>query len=131
MNTVLTFLLFALYGCPETAVAASEASDLLAGNWQVDLRPSPDAEPYYQELAIKVSKSGRLSGRFYGSKFKKGLLNDAWPQLYFAFQTRDKNNTYFHSGYLDGDRLHGQTYCPERSFIAPWTATRSNEKIQK
>lgn len=103
----------------------------LQGSWQVDLRPAPDADPYIQVLDLKVKNNGALAGSFYGSKFKKGVVNNNWPQVYFAFRTQDRNNTYFHTGYLEGEVLRGQTYCPERSFVAPWTARRRTETIKQ
>ena len=131
MTTFLSLLLLTVFGPADSPAPLIASYDGLSGRWQVDLRPAPDAAPYYKVLEIKASKSGQFSGRFYGSKFKKGIVNDAWPQLHFAFRTRDKNNTYFHTGYLDGETLRGQTYCPERSFTAPWTATRLTETTKK
>lgn len=131
MTTFISLLLLTVFGPIDSPALVTAHYGDLAGQWQVDLRPTPDAAPYFKALELKVKNGGQLSGRFYGSKFKKGIVNDAWPQLHFAFRTRDKNNTYFHTGYLDGDTLRGQTYCPERSFIAPWTATRLTETMDK
>ncbi|WP_282775414.1 hypothetical protein [Phaeodactylibacter xiamenensis] len=102
---------------------------LLEGAWQVDLRPAPDAQPYWQTLVIKEPGDNTFSGSFYGSKFKKGLLNTQWADLHLAFETRDRNNTYYHVACFDGKVLRGQTYCPQRKFIAPWTATKAQTKI--
>lgn len=113
-----------------TAAATAGLSDL-EGAWQVDLRPAPDADPYIQVLRLKIKNNGALGGSFYGSKFKKGVTNTNWPQLHFAFRTQDRNNTYFHTGYLEGDVLRGQTYCPERTFVAPWTAKRRTETTKQ
>jgi hypothetical protein len=128
MSILVSLILFSLYGNTHSQTAAPE---VLEGRWQVDLRPTPEAASYFKVLEIKVKGNNQLSGRFYGSKFKKGVVNTDWPQLHFAFSTQDRNNTYFHTGYLDGDILRGQTYCPERSFIAPWTATRLNETKER
>lgn len=111
------------------AQEASIAPARLEGEWQVDLRPAPDAQPYWQTLVIKKPGDKTFSGSFYGSKFKKGLLNTEWSDVHLAFETRDRNNTYYHVARFDGEVLHGQTYCPERQFIAPWTATRTQTKI--
>lgn len=111
------------------AQEAAPASGLLEGAWQVDLRPAPDAQPYWQTLVIKKPGDNTFSGSFYGSKFKKGLLNTQWADLHLAFETRDRNNTYYHVACFDGKVLRGQTYCPQRKFIAPWTATRTQTKI--
>lgn len=106
----------------------SEGADALEGKWQVDLRASPEAAPYTKVLDIKMRNNGTFSGRFYGSKFKKGVVNESWPQLCLAFRTEDRNNAYFHTAQLRGDTLIGQTYCPNRQFTAPWTATRMDQK---
>lgn len=111
------------------AQEASIAPARLEGKWQVDLRPAPDAQPYWQTLVIKKPGDKNFSGSFYGSKFKKGLLNKQWADLHLAFETRDRNNTYYHVARFDGKMLRGQTYCPERQFIAPWTATKAQTKI--
>jgi len=96
----------------------------LAGSWKVDLRPSPDAESYFQSLRIDPQDAKTFSGAFYGSNIKNGLINKAWEDITFAFITRDRNNTYYHTATLKDNELTGTTYCPQRDLVAPWTAIR-------
>lgn len=96
----------------------------LEGTWAIDLRPTPDSDPYLQKLTVKIRKDGSFSGSFYGSRFRNGQTNTDWALLYFAFRTEDKNNVYFHSGYLKDGELHGMSYCPERKFTTPWSGKR-------
>ena len=96
----------------------------LAGEWVIDLRPTPDAEGYYQPFVITAINENRIEGTFYGSSIENGLINVYWEKLYFAFSTKDQNHSYYHSGYLKEGNLYGISYCPGRQFTAPWTGTR-------
>lgn len=96
----------------------------LTGEWTIDLRPTPDAEAYYQPFEVTEVKDNTFMGTFYGSPVENSLINKNWPKLYFAFSTRDQNHTYYHSGYLEDGTLYGMSYCPGREFTAPWTGTR-------
>jgi len=104
----------------------SEASSL-AGFWNIDLRPTPDAEEYIIQFVVSDIEDSSFRGTFYGSKFKDGLINDSWEVLYFSFTTKDKNNTYYHSGWLEDGKLQGISYCPDREFTAPWKGSKSQE----
>lgn len=117
-----------LFVCMSSMVFAQNAtsvhSNQLNGIWQIDLRPTPDSEAYFKQMTIQITDDNTFNGTFYDSTFKKGFLNTSWPNIYFAFSTKDKSNTYYHSGYFDGNTLHGVTYCPNREFTAPWTGTK-------
>lgn len=106
--------------------AADVVHDLekIKGTWLLDLRPSPSSEPYFKDFIIETSKGKAFSGEFYGTKFKGGYFNTDWDQLYFAFTTGDKENTYYHSGYVDGGKMVGISYCPGRKFTSHWTGTK-------
>ena len=96
----------------------------LEGSWKIDLRPSPDAEPYYQTFEItEVTKTG-IEGSFYGSSLEDTFINEEWERLYFGFTTKDQSSSYFHSGYLLDGEIYGITYCPDRGFIQPWTGEK-------
>ena len=97
----------------------------LIGNWQIDLGPTPDAEAYYQSFIVNKINGNTFTGTFYGSPVNDGLINPNWDKVYFAFSTSDQTNTYYHSGYIQNGMLHGITYCPDRSFTAPWTGTQT------
>lgn len=92
----------------------------LVGEWTIDLRPTPDAEPYFQTFAVSSVADYSLEGTFYGSELENAILNKNWDRLYFSFTTQDQSNAYYHSGYLKDGKVYGITYCPNRSFVAPW-----------
>ncbi|MBT8270103.1 MAG: hypothetical protein KJN59_12850 [Bacteroidia bacterium] len=96
----------------------------LIGSWTIDLRPSPDAEGYYQSFEITSIQEKKLEGSFYGSPISEGLINTEWDDIYFAFSTSDNTYTYYHSGYLKNGRLYGISYCPGRAFTAPWNGIK-------
>jgi hypothetical protein len=96
----------------------------LLGEWTLDLRPTPQSEAYFQPFVVETIEDNSFTGTFYGSPVEGSLLNDSWEKLYFAFTTKDVNNEYYHSGYLLDGKLHGMTYCPNRSFTAPWSGSK-------
>ncbi len=96
----------------------------LLGEWTLDLRPTPQSEAYFQPFVVETIEDNSFTGTFYGSPIEGSLLNDSWEKLYFAFTTKDVNNEYYHSGYLQDGKLHGMTYCPDRSFTAPWSGSK-------
>jgi len=102
----------------------SEANKNLVGEWLIDLRPSPDADPYLQTLIIEDQDEQSFAGSFYGSSIRETFLNGNWDKLYFAFQSSDNSNTYYQSGYIIGDEIFGVTYCPKRNFVMPWSGKR-------
>ncbi|MDX1421022.1 MAG: hypothetical protein R3181_13740 [Rubricoccaceae bacterium] len=101
-------------------------ADLL-GTWQVDLRPTPDAEPYVQAFVVTSVEGDSLQGTFYGSPIERGRVNAAWGAVHFAFVTSDGSGPYHHAGRLDGDRLEGSTYAVGRGFLLPWRAERASD----
>lgn len=96
----------------------------LIGNWKIDLRPTPESDAYYQSFNVKTINNNVFTGVFYGSEIKNALINKNWDKVYFAFSTSDQSNEYYHSGYLENDKLFGITYCPNRNFTAPWTGIK-------
>ncbi|MCX2718454.1 hypothetical protein [Lentiprolixibacter aurantiacus] len=129
MRNTLTLVLLLLL-CNLVSVSAQAKVELLAdnqnslsilGNWEIDLRPSPDAQPYLQEFQVREIEGNTFEGLFYGSPIKQSKLNRNWDRLYFAFTTSDQNHNYYHSGYLLEGKLYGLSYCPGREFVQPWT----------
>ncbi|MBT8235532.1 MAG: hypothetical protein KJO04_05025 [Bacteroidia bacterium] len=125
-----TIILLLLLGLPLSIVAQvtiyekPDPTETLEGTWTLDLRPTPDAEGYYQPFVIERIEGNTFSGTFYGSEIKNAILNKNWPKIYFAFSTSDATSEYYHSGYMMEDQLHGMTYCPNREFAAPWTGSK-------
>lgn len=103
-----------------------DATDLL-GSWLVDLRPTPDADPYFQTFTVTSVLGGHLQGTFYGSPIESGRINTDWGHVAFAFVTSDGSGPYHHAGRIVDGRLEGSTFSPGRDFLLPWRAERSGE----
>jgi hypothetical protein len=121
---LLLCLVSYLIGNAQETNAINNPKDELKGVWTVDLRPSPDAEAYYQKFTVTAISGNTFKGSFYGSPIDNGLINDNWEKLYFAFITRDASSEYYHSGYIENGVLYGISYCPDRTFTAPWKGTK-------
>jgi hypothetical protein len=100
-----------------------DPSDLV-GVWEVDLRPTPDAEPYLQEFIVTSVEQDSFRGTFYGTRIEEGRLNGDWGALRFAFVTTDGSGPYNHAGVLRNGRLEGTTHSLGRDFLSYWTAVR-------
>lgn len=106
----------------------ADASALL-GTWRLDLRPTPDAAPYFQEFVVTSVDGDSIQGTFYGAPIESGRIDTAWGRVEFAFVTSDLSGPYNHSGRLEtdlrsGDRIEGSTYSLGRRFVLPWRAER-------
>lgn len=99
------------------------AADLV-GTWRVDLRPTPDADPYYQTFTVRSVAGDSITGTFYGAQITNGELNDDWGALRFAFVTSDGSGPYHHAGRLVEGKLEGTTHSLGRGFLSVWTAER-------
>ena len=64
---------------------SAQANLILKGTWTIDLRPSPDAEAYYQVFEVDSITATGFKGSFYGSPVENGLVNTQWEKLYFAY----------------------------------------------
>jgi hypothetical protein len=94
------------------------------GSWQIDLRPSPESEPYYKEFKFTKIEGKNFEGEFYGYPFTGGLLNTDWDKIYFAFTTADQSGTYFHSGHIEDGKVFGISLSEGRKFVLPWRGVR-------
>jgi hypothetical protein len=99
-----------------TAVDANE----LLGTWQIDLRPSPNDPPYYQELVVTSVEGDKFTGTFYNSPIKQGKINTTWGVVSFAFITSDGSGAYNTSGQLKNGKVEGATHSLGRDFLMPW-----------
>lgn len=129
MKSILYFtilLLFVPFGlcAQENDTLVDKETDILIGEWTIDLRPTPKSDPYFQSFIVELTKENKFQGTFYGSKVENSFLNTNWDKLYFAFTTKDQSNEYYHSGYMQNGKLFGITYCPNRELTAPWTGEK-------
>lgn len=101
-----------------------DAENLLLGTWKVDLRPTPDAEPYYKSFVVTSVEGRSFSGRFYDAPISQGRINTDWGKLRIAFETNDGSGPYHHSATFEGDKLEGLSNSTGRDFLAYWSAVR-------
>lgn len=99
----------------------------LLGTWTVDLRPTPDSEPYLQTFTVDEINGKNFSGSFYGTSFEDGIINADWGAINFAFTTADGRTSYHHSGYLKDGQIHGRTHAPGRQMLSIWSAQKADE----
>lgn len=99
-------------------------TDALLGTWDVDLRPTPDAEPYVMTMTIERNEQGKLAGTFYnGVEMSNVVANTSWAHPWIAFTTEDQSGVYHTSFRLnDEGTLEGTTHAVGRDFLAVWTA---------
>jgi hypothetical protein len=109
---------------PESDAVLTYDLENIKGTWRLDLRPDPASEPYYSDFILEPTNGLEFNGEFYGTTFTNGYFNTDWENLFFAFTTSDKENTYFHSGYIIGDKMYGISHSPERKFTSHWTGTK-------
>jgi hypothetical protein len=126
MKQLLTsiFLVMAFSAAAQKITAPKPVADSALGTWIIDLRPTPESEPYLKEFKFTKIEGKNFDGEFYGYPFGGGFLNVDWDKIYFAFTTSDQGSTYFHSGYIEGDKVYGITLNENRKFVLPWRGQR-------
>ena len=105
-------------------MASAVAPQLLVGTWKIDLRPTPDAEAYYQCFVVESVEGRTFTGTFYGSPVSEARLNGDWGALRFSFVTADGSGQYLHSGVLRDGRLEGMSNSTGRGFLNVWRGER-------
>jgi hypothetical protein len=106
--------------------AKSDSSQLI-GKWKVDLRPTPDADPYLVNMTIKSidAEAGTFEGTFYnGAEMTSTQFNVDWSGVSFAFVTKDDQTKYATQGTLRGGRLSGTTHAISRDFLSVWSGQK-------
>lgn len=129
MKTLLIILACGFATFPVSAQDTTPDPQDLVGSWKVDLRPTPDAEPYYQTLRItKVDNEEKsFAGSFYyDSAMTHTAINTDWGVLTIAFVTEDSSGPYNSTARLIEGKLVGTTHSVGRAFVGLWTA----EKIE-
>lgn len=95
-------------------------ADSVLGTWIIDLRPTPESVPYLKEFKFTRIDGKKFDGEFYGYPFTGGFLNTDWNKIYFAFTTQDQSGNYYHSGFVEGNKVTGITLNENREFVLPW-----------
>lgn len=110
--------------CSSNGPITAISEDFLLGTWQVDLRPTPDSDPYYKEFIVTGVRGGSFSGTFYDTPISEGRINNDWGKLRIAFVTADGSGSYYHSATLEREVLEGLSNSTGRGFLAYWTAVK-------
>lgn len=116
ISLLLFVCLFSLQAKSQTRPVA----DSVLGTWIIDLRPTPESAPYLKEFKFTRIDGKKFDGEFYGYPFTGGFLNTEWDKVYFAFTTQDQSGTYYHSGFVEGNKVTGITLNENREFVLPW-----------
>jgi len=128
LTAVSCWLLIATVAPAPLPAAEPANPQALVGSWKVDLRPTPDAEPYYQEFVVRSVEGGDLAATFYGTEVSEGSVNADWGRVHFAFVTEDGSGLYNTSGVLENGNLEGRTHALGRGFLSVWSAKRVADK---
>jgi hypothetical protein len=122
---VLALALTSSVAAAQTPAVSADSASALLGTWKVDLRPTPNAAPYFQEFVVtKINPNNTFEGTFYGSPISQARLNTTWGTLRIAFVTADQSGPYNHSAVLQGRTLEGLTNSTGRDFLSYWSAAR-------
>ncbi len=105
-------------------------ASMLLGTWTVDLRPTPGAEPYFQELVVTSVDGNRFEGRFYGTPVTEARINMTWGKIRIAFVTADGSGDYHHAAVLEGETLEGLTNSTGRDFLSYWSAAKKTPQAE-
>ena len=103
------------------------STDSIIGTFVIDLRPAPESEPYLKEFTFTKIEGKKFNGEFYGYPFTGGFLNTDWDKIYFAFTTADQSGTYYHSGYIEGNKIVGMSLNEARGLMLPWRGEKKKE----
>ncbi|KTT69458.1 hypothetical protein [Sphingomonas endophytica] len=124
--TACRTLLVAVLGAIALPALAQQRNEL-AGEWTVDLRPTPQAPAYHKPMTIAVAADGTLTGAFYEHPIDLGRAGATNGRPCFSFRTQDASGPYQTSSCLVGDHIEGQTWSEGRRFVLTWQATRTRK----
>ncbi len=108
----------------DRATTSEVSSEDLIGEWQVDLRSTPDSEPSFHSFNVRAVDAQTLVGTFYDSEIKNGRVNTQWSAVHCRFVTKDGSNVYYSTAKLVNGRLEGTTQSPTRDLFSVWTAEK-------
>lgn len=100
---------------------AGPSPEAMNGAWAVDLSTDP-AQPYLKSMHLTLAADGTVSGDFYDSTIEAGRWKAQNGRVCVAFRT--SKGPYHTAACLTGDRIEGQTWAEQRSFVFVWNATR-------
>ena len=71
-------------GCSTPRAPTPAPAAALVGTWKVDLRPTPGAEPYFQEFVVTSVQGKSFTGTFYGTPVTNAHINTDWGAVRFV-----------------------------------------------
>lgn len=110
-----------------TPAAAAEPPAAMQGAWIVDLSVDP-AQPYVKPMVLQLRSDGTVTGSFYDSDILAGRWKSDRGRICISFRTTDGVGPYHTAGCLVGERIEGQTWAEQRSFLFNWNAVRGATK---
>jgi hypothetical protein len=127
MKQLIFVIAFLLSSSAIAQIKSKSGIDSVIGTFIIDLRPTPESEPYLKEFKFTKVSGKKFDGEFYGYPFSGGFLNTDWGKIYFAFTTADQSGTYFHSGYIEGNKVFGMSLNEARELMLPWRGEKMKE----
>jgi len=103
-------------------------AETMNGAWLVDLSADP-AQPYVKAMNLMLAADGTVSGDFYESTIEAGRWKAQNGRVCVSFRTTDGVGPYHTAACLAGDRIEGQTWAEQRSFVFVWNATRGEPTL--
>ena len=100
------------------------SAEHLVGTWKVDLRPTPESDPYFKEFVVTAVEGNTFTGTFYDTEISEARINTDWGKLRIAFVTEDGSGAYHHSATLEKEGLEGQSNSTGRGFLSYWSAVK-------
>ena len=117
--------LITLTAAAQKTKIAKPVADSALGTWVIDLRPTPQSKPYLKDFKFTKIDGKKFDGEFYSYPFTGGFINTEWDKIYFAFTTADQSGTYFHSGYIQGNKVFGMSLNEGRELLIPWQGKKT------
>ncbi len=109
----------------QAAAVAPSAPSPLAGDWVVDLTPSPTAKPYLKGMTLAPAADGTVTGQFYDSEIQAGRWKAQGGRTCASFRTSDGEGPYHTAVCLTPGGAQGQTWAEQRAFVFVWSARRA------
>ena len=126
-KTVAVFFFFSLTISAFSQNAIKANTDVLLGEWKLDMSPQIKDDNNFALMRITSVKGKKIEGIFYreGVKLKNGQINTQRGIIYAALTSGDDSGEYNTAFYYDDGKLYGTTHALERDFLSVWIAEKT------